>query len=356
LNKERVHQETLKAPVNVTWEITGKCNLRCTHCLSAEIRNHCLDELDFDQCCRFIDDLDRMEVFQINFGGGEPFLRGDFLQILGYAHSKNITTCVSTNGTTITSSLAQNLANMELLYVQVSLDGAQSTTNDAIRGKGTFEQIISGIELLVKEGFNRMSTNTVVTALNFREIKQIHELGRDYGIRTRLSRFRPSGDAKEVWEEYRLSKHQLTELSEFLSTHKDILTGDSFFSITSSARRELGLNMCGAAKMTLCVMPDGIIYPCAFLQGSIFRAGNITCESLASIWRDAPIFNRLRAIRRESCESCSRFTICHGGCPAVAYFLTNTLHHPDPECVATFQGDQFSQEFDNGESRHAGAI
>ena len=89
--------------------------------------------------------------------------------------------------------------------------------------------------MLVRHGFptHKLSTNTVVTAANFREILQIYALGRRYGVKTRLSRFRPSGNAQRAWQDYRLDASQLAELSAFLSAHKDVLTGDSFFSITA---------------------------------------------------------------------------------------------------------------------------
>jgi mycofactocin biosynthetic radical S-adenosylmethionine protein MftC len=328
------YNDLLSAPVNVTWEITSRCNLRCRHCLSADIMEHSGSELDFDQCCRFIDELDRLRVFQVNFGGGEPFLRPDFLDILDYAHRAGIVTCVSTNGTVIDEQLADRLGRMGLLYIQVSLDGVTAATNDAVRGAGTYDRIISGIKLLAASGVKGLSTNTVVTSANFREVLDIYRFGRNYGLKTRLSRFRPSGNAKRVWDELRLSKEQLSELSEFLSAHRDVLTGDSFFSITAADRRELGLNMCGAAKMTCSVVPDGTVYPCAFLQDPVFRAGSIVSESLESIWRDAPPFVALRNARIESCESCGRFGLCHGGCPAVAYFFTQSLDRADPECLA----------------------
>lgn len=356
MTRQLAYSELLTAPVNVTWEITNRCNLKCRHCLSAELMRQCDGELDFDQCARFIDELDRMKVFQINFGGGEPFLRDDFLDILEYAHRKGITTCVSTNGTMLTEGLAKKLAAMELLYIQVSLDGASADTNDAIRGKGTFPRIMSGIETLVNAGFPHLSTNTVVTSVNFKEILDIYRLGRRYGVKTRLSRFRPSGDARKVWEGYHLTATQIKELSVFLNAYRDVLTGDSFFSITSEARRELGLNMCGAAKMTLSVSPDGTVYPCAFLQDPFFVSGNVKRDSLETIWREAPALAMLRDIRIESCERCSRFTLCHGGCPAVAYYLTRSLNHSDPECMTAFH-DHFSyQESNNGVTRHARTI
>lgn len=342
------YNDLLSAPVNVTWEITTRCNLRCRHCLSADVMEGSGPELGFDQCCRFLDDLDRLGVFQVNFGGGEPFLRPDFPDILDYAHTKGIVTCVSTNGTVIDRNLAARLGAMDLLYIQVSLDGATAATNDAVRGAGTFERILAGIGLLAECGVRGLSTNTVVTAVNFREIVEIYRFGAERGLKTRLSRFRPSGNARRAWEDLHLSAGQLGELSLFLNAHRDVLTGDSFFSITGKERRELGLNMCGAAKMTCSVVPDGTVYPCAFLQDPAFESGNITTQPLGDIWCSAPAFIALRGARIESCESCSRFTLCHGGCPAVAYFLTDSLHRPDPECLGHLPAHPSGYESNNG--------
>lgn len=312
--------------------------------------------MTFDQCTRLIDELDRLKVFQINFGGGEPFLREDFLQILNYAHSKKITTCVSTNGTVLDDKLVKKLRAMDLLYIQVSLDGATPETNDQIRGDGTFEHILNGIRLLAKYEIPHFSINTVVTRINFTEIALLSELAKKFGAKTRLSRFRPSGRGKGAWDAYHLNKTQLCELSSYLGGHRDVLTGDSFFSITSEDRRDLGLNMCGAAKMTCSVSPDGSVYPCAFLQDSLFLAGNVMETSFESIWQESLALNMMREIRIESCQGCVRFGLCHGGCPAVAYFMTQSLEHSDPECMTSIQEHVFPQESNRGVLRHVGTV
>lgn len=328
-----LHKKQLSAPVNVTWEITNRCNLNCKHCLSAEQRANCAADMTLQECQYFLDDLADIRVFQVNIGGGEPFLREDILDILDYAHKKEIVTCVSTNGTMIDETLAKKLAAMDLLYIQISLDGATPQTNDIIRGQGSFAQAVAGIENLTKHKFPHLSINTVVNAKNFREIKDMYQMGKAYGAKTRLSRFRPAGSAKQVWEDYRLDKEQTMELAEILSKHKDLLTGDSFFSITLADRKHLGLNMCGAAKMTCCVTPDGSVYPCAFLQEEEFFAGSICKQSLKEIWQNSPVFNQLRNLKIESCGTCNRFDFCHGGCPAIAYFFKRSLDYPDPACI-----------------------
>jgi [mycofactocin precursor peptide]-tyrosine decarboxylase / 3-amino-5-[(4-hydroxyphenyl)methyl]-4,4-dimethylpyrrolidin-2-one synthase len=333
---QRLSNTPLRSPVNVTWEITEACNLRCTHCLSAGIRSQRRGELDLGQCRALLDELARMQVFQVNFGGGEPFLRGDFLEILRYAHSHGITTCVSTNGTLLDDSLVDSLLEMVAgapVYLQVSLDGARAETNDAIRGRGTFERILAGVELLTERDYPDFSLNMVVTRVNAGEVGDFDRLARRYGAKTRLSRFRPSGGGCNIWEDYRLTRDQLSALSTFLGEHPEILTGDSFFALTPESRRNLGMSMCGAAKMTCAVAPDGSVYPCAFLCDPAFLAGNVAVESLGDIFSSSPVFRRFRGLEVESCRGCDRFSVCHGGCPAVGYFLTESMGLPDPECL-----------------------
>ena len=330
---QRLSTLPLRSPVNVTWEITEACNLDCAHCLSAELRAAGHGELDLVECRSLLDELARMQVFQVNFGGGEPFLRADFLDILRYAHRLGITTCVSTNGTMLDDGLVDALLDIAPVYLQVSLDGAKPETNDAIRGTGTFERILAGIEILACRHYPDFSLNMVVTRLNVTEISAFDALARRYGAKTRLSRFRPSGGGCHTWEDYRLTREQLAELSASLGDHPEILTGDSFFALTPDSRRNLGLNMCGAAKMTCAVAPDGGVYPCAFLADPAFLAGTVVEERLGDIFRASPVFAGFRDLEVEACRGCGRFSICNGGCPAVGYFLTESMGLPDPECL-----------------------
>jgi mycofactocin radical SAM maturase len=321
----------LSAPVNITWEITRKCNLHCIHCLSAS-SDESPGELSFAECKGIVDQLARLKVFEINFGGGEPLLKHYFLPLLNYIHKKGIVTCVSTNGTVLTEEAIACFTDNPLINVQVSLDGATPEVNDAIRGKGTYRKIISGIEVLSGKGIN-LSINTVVTSVNYAQLDKLKELATSYGARLRVSRFRPSGRARESWEALRLNPSQLQELSTWLGSEPSILTGDSFFSISPDGRRQLGLDMCGACKMTCCIDPLGDVYPCAFMQDELFRGGNLREKSFKEIWDGAPVFASFRRLEPASCRACPRFEKCRGGCPAVAYFLNKELDSADPECL-----------------------
>jgi mycofactocin radical SAM maturase len=325
----------LSAPVNLTWEITRQCNLNCIHCLSSSDRE-APAELELAECLVVVDQLAALRVFEINFGGGEPLLKGYFVHLLRYIHERGIVTCISTNGTVLDDEALAYFAGNPLVNIQVSLDGATPEVNDRIRGPGTFARIIRGIERFA--GLDvPLSINTVVTSLNFAQLGRLKELAGSFGARLRVSRFRPSGRARKSWEMLRLGSSQLRELSDWLGEDTSILTGDSFFSISGDGRRRLGLDMCGAAKMTCCIDPLGMVYPCAFLQEERFCAGSLRETPLREIWDASPVFRSFRELEPESCRKCPRFSECRGGCPAVAYFINRDLNSPDPECLANWR-------------------
>jgi mycofactocin biosynthetic radical S-adenosylmethionine protein MftC len=321
----------LSAPVNVTWEVTYACNLSCIHCLSDSGRKR-EGELSTEEALRVIDQLAACKVFQFNIGGGEPFMRPDFLDLMDYAHEKGMVTCISTNGTLIDKATARRLDH-PLVYIQVSLDGADEQSNDAIRGRGSYKKVLGALEHLCNRDIE-VSINCVLTRRSYPELDRLVELAASYGAKLRVSRFRPSGRGKDSWAELNVQRNEMGDFSKWLARHLAVSTGDSFFSVTTEERRSLGLNMCGACKLTCCLSPKGEIYPCAFLQEPEFYAGKLPAEDFATIWETSPVFDSFRQLEIKSCESCQRFDMCHGGCPAIAYHTQRKLGLPDPGCLA----------------------
>ena len=333
----------LRAPVNVTWEITQKCNLRCVHCLS-DSGSALENELTHEECLGLIDRMAGVKIFQVNIGGGEPFIRRGFPDLLAYSHEKGLVTCVSTNGTLMDNDMAKRLSAMNRLYLQVSLDGATEDVNDAVRGKGTYRKILESLDCLVRHGV-RFSINAVLTRTNFSQLDTLRSMAGEYGAELRVSRFRPSGRGKDSKGVLGPTKDQLETFAEWLEDHDLIRTGDSFFCLTSESRRNKGLDMCGAAKMTCCISPGGDVYPCAFLRETPFLAGNVRESSLKDLWDKAPVFRMFRNLDVKSCLTCYRFETCRGGCPAMAYHTYDDISMPDPECLVNLKQDLHSDRY-----------
>ncbi|MGH3352500.1 MAG: mycofactocin radical SAM maturase, partial [Nocardioides sp.] len=182
----------LDAPICLTWELTYACNLACVHCLSSSGRRD-PNELSTEQAKAVIDELQRMQVFYVNIGGGEPTVRPDFWELLDYAVAHDVGVKFSTNGVRITRERAAQLAASDYVDVQISLDGATAEVNDAVRGRGSFDMAVRALANLQEAGFTDSKISVVVTRENVRQLDEFKALADTYGATLRLTRLRPSG-------------------------------------------------------------------------------------------------------------------------------------------------------------------
>ena len=159
----------LDAPICLTWELTYACNLSCVHCLSSSGRRD-PRELSTEQCKAVIDELERMQVFYVNIGGGEPTVRSDFWELVDYATAHHVGVKFSTNGVRIDEKVAAKLAASDYVDVQISLDGATAEVNDAVRGPGSFAMAIRALENLSAAGFRDAKISVVVTRHNVSQL------------------------------------------------------------------------------------------------------------------------------------------------------------------------------------------
>jgi [mycofactocin precursor peptide]-tyrosine decarboxylase / 3-amino-5-[(4-hydroxyphenyl)methyl]-4,4-dimethylpyrrolidin-2-one synthase len=322
----------LRAPICLTWEITYACNLRCVHCLSSSGRR-APDELTTAEATRLIDDWAEMRVFYVNVGGGEPMVRPDFFRLMEHAVSRGVGVKFSTNGSRIDAAAARWIASTDRLDVQISLDGVDAAVNDVIRGEGSYANARHAMDLLAERGV-AFKLNHVVTRRSAGSLDALHALACRYGAQLRLTRLRPSGRGREVWEQLRLTQAQNRLLYDWLRAHPDVLTGDSFFHLSALGEPLDGLGMCGAGRIVCCVDPRGDVFACPFVLVDEFRAGNVRSQPFAEIWRASALFHRLRGSQvGGGCQSCGAYDRCHGGCMAVKHFAGMALDDPDPECV-----------------------
>ena len=328
---QRFLQGGLSAPITVTWEITAACNIACVHCLSASGKRR-PRELTTQQSLALVDELAEMQVFQIHFGGGEPFLYPGIWQVLERCRERELVMCISTNGTLITPERARRLAQLDPIYFQVSLDGGTPQTNDRIRGQGVFTRAMRGLELLAAEKLS-LTVNSVLTRYSFAELDRLHDIAASFGAKLRVTRLRPSGRGQQVWDELHPTREQYKAFAGWLGEHSDVLTADSFFHLNAFGNKLAGLDMCGAATATCCICPEGEVYPCAFFQAPEFEAGNLHDHQFQDIWRSSALFAFYRSMGGGSCSGCGQYGVCHGGCPATKWFVHQSLQIKDPECV-----------------------
>ena len=325
----------LSSPICLTWELTYACNLACVHCLSSSGRRD-PRELTTAECQAVIDTLQRMQVFYVNIGGGEPTVRPDFWELVEYSTARQVGVKFSTNGIRLDAAAARRLAASDYIDVQISLDGATADVNDAVRGTGSYETATRAMANLAAAGFRGFKISVVVTRHNVPQLDEFKKIADDHGAHLRLTRLRPSGRGADVWPELHPTAAQQRELYDWLAARgEQVLTGDSFFHLSPYGKPLPGLNMCGAGRVVCLIDPVGDVYACPFAIHENFLAGSVRQPGgFEAVWRESRLFADLRQPQTGgACRSCGSFDSCRGGCMAAKFFTGLPLDGPDPECV-----------------------
>lgn len=136
-------------PFKLMYFPTNACNLRCAICWQ---RRGVYDysELPPERQVALINEAIALDVRELVIGGGgEPLARWNRLKpLFRTARDAGLYGMLFTNGTLISEEVATSLVDMEWSKVLISLDGPQGA-NDEVRGAGTFERIIGGLDRLL---------------------------------------------------------------------------------------------------------------------------------------------------------------------------------------------------------------
>ncbi|MBS1876742.1 MAG: radical SAM protein [Acidobacteria bacterium] len=323
------------------WHVTERCNLRCAHCYQSPDR---VPELPFDDLLKvlnqFIELLDRFNPparGHVTLTGGEPFLRPDFLRLLETVAALKPRICfaVLTNGSLVDEEMAWRLAKLGPGFVQVSLDGVQST-HDAVRGEGNFERTVEAARNLSRA---RIPTYISFTAHrgNYREFPEVVRIGRKAGAtRVWADRLVPIGACQLetlTKDETRAFVHIMRESRE--EAHR------GWFSNTQvPMHRALQFldggwpYHCTAGDTLITVEPNGDVCPCRRMPSLV---GNVFERPLAEIYFESPLLTALRDRGRicEGCESCEHEPKCRGGLRCLSAAVTGNPLTADPGCWLT---------------------
>jgi mycofactocin radical SAM maturase len=328
-------QYGLNSPICLTWELTYACNLACVHCLSSSGRRD-PRELTTAECRSVVDELQKMQVFYVNIGGGEPTVRPDFWELLDYSIDHNVGVKFSTNGIKLDARRAEQLARTDYVDVQISLDGATADVNDHVRGPGSYDTAMRALENLAAAGFAQPKISVVMTRQNVDQLDEFKAIADKFGAQLRITRLRPSGRGADVWDELHPTAAQQRQLYDWLVARGDgVLTGDSFFHLSAYGQSLPGLNLCGAGRVVCLIDPVGDVYACPFAIHDNFLAGNVRSPGgFETVWRESELFSELRQPQTGgACRSCGHYDACQGGCMAAKFFTGLPLDGPDPECV-----------------------
>lgn len=327
------------------WHITERCNLRCTHCYQED---HSKQELSYKELLLIVDQfkalLNRLKqdrsvptLGHINISGGEPFIRKDFLDLLEVFHRNKdrFSFGILTNGTFIDHAMAVRLRKLGPRFVQVSIEGSEST-NDKIRGRGTFERTTSALKHLIQEKVHSVISFTAHRD-NYHEFPAVARLGVTLGVsRVWSDRLIPWGRGSDLRHQM-LTPEETREFFEIMVKTRDEAQRN-FYRTEIAMHRALQFLAgggrpyhCGAGDTLLTVQSNGDLYPCRRMP---IKVGNLLEKPLVELYYENDLFHALRNPNRisEGCNECSFIDKCRGGLKCLSYAVTGDPFQADPGC------------------------
>jgi len=324
----------LTSPLAVHLEVSGSCNLKCSHCFAGEFPGGG-QRLELAELDRLFAEMSRRGSFRLGLTGGEPLLREDLFEIVDLALAHGLSPCVTTNGILLDETKAREFGSRELLWLNVSLEGSSPATNDAIRGRGSFERVMQNLKILSRHA--KFSLAFTVMRTNLHEIGNCAELALKVGAESAVFRpLYPVGSARRhldlmpSFAEYSAALEILTERGS-----ANIDENCPSIAFGPATRRPFSFvysnHGCGAGNTVCSISNTGDLSPCSFL-GPDFQIGNIRDHSFSDLWQHGS----LEAFRRRSGpQKPENRERVDQGCRARALWFNGSIDARDswiPEC------------------------
>ena len=173
--------------LSVHWELTYRCNETCTHCYLDVFKPNATvaGELSTEQVVDGLDQCAAMGALNVTFSGGEALVRQDFFEIAEHARRKRFAVRIFTNGILVTPKLADRIAALNPVMVEVSLYAADAQTHETITmRRRSWELTVRALRLLHERGIHTQ----VKTPLMHENVRQLNALREPVSASTRSSR------------------------------------------------------------------------------------------------------------------------------------------------------------------------
>ncbi len=359
-------------PLLVFWETTKACLLACKHCRARAIREPLPGELTTEEGKRLIEMVAEFgKPYPILiFTGGDPLMRRDIWELIGYAKSLGLRVGLAPSVTPLLND--ENIKRIKEVgvdAVSISLDAPVPEVHDSIRGyPGIWKRTVEVIRRFVEEGV-RVQVNTVVMRDTVEHLADMVPLLLELGVNTwEVFYLVPVGRAQMgqmlTPQEFEDVSHFLYEASKYgilvrttegpmfrrvswvrraleekgLDPDEVLKPGPLYKRLVSRLRERLGeprgkplAQTVGTrdGKGIIFIGYDGRVYPSGFME---YHIGNIREKSLVELYRNHPLLKKIRAAEfKGRCGVCEFRDIC-GGSRARAYHVTGDPLGEDPAC------------------------
>ena len=263
-------------PISISLEPTTSCNLRCPECpsgLRSFTRPVGMANEDFLK--RVIDELTHHLMYITFYFQGEPYLHPGFLELVNYAHAKNIYTATSTNAHFLHEENSRSTVESGLDRLIISIDGTSQETYEQYRVGGRLNKVIEGTKNIInwKKKLHSHTPHVIFQFLvlksNEHEMNDVKRLGAELGVDE--VRFKSA-----QFYDYENGNERIPLQGKFSRYKKN---ADGKFSIKNKL-----LNHCWKMWHSCVITWDGKVVPCCFDKDAQHVLGDLNQQSFEEIW------------------------------------------------------------------------
>jgi radical SAM protein with 4Fe4S-binding SPASM domain len=337
----------------VPWRCTFACDSNCAHCTSAG-KPAFSDEMDTATAKRLVDQVHDFGATFFGITGGEPLLREDLFEIIGYARKIGLKVSIITDGHLLDNKAFEGIVKNEV-RVSISIDGAE-TVNDQIRGKGAYASAVSLLEKLSGTGlldclvYTFANVEYKVTNVDEVDFRHVIDLAASHGARwvvfhglVPYSSDKTCLKADPSPAQYEWAMNKLYDLSLEYKGKPYVNVYVPFYARIAKQRglpnfddwySNFFLGKCWFGKF-MSIAENGDAIPCSY--NDVYRFGNVREKALKEIWdglQSSEFFAKARDKTniKGKCGVCEYKEVC-GGCRTAALFYTGDLLESDPRCA-----------------------
>lgn len=326
VNKLRYEENAMETisvksmPKELQIETTVRCNMDCIMC-DRKARERLAKDMTLEEFKKIVDQLEGVVKLHMH-GIGEPLLNKDFISMVAYAKSKNIQVCFNDNMSLLDRKKAEELINIGLDELRMSLDASDITTYSEIRKSNLYNTVIKNIKDManakseLKRALPVLKIVVVGMRKNLKQIPSIVETAYNLGIGEVVVQ------SMQTWSRKELVEYADKETAIFV---EDIEKVKAVFQeakeIAIKRKIKLILPPLQGTKYT-CTWPwtscfitaDGYITPCCNCPDpELFNFGNIRNARIKDIWFGPEYEDFRKALKSEHIpEICSGCIIYEG--------------------------------------------
>jgi radical SAM protein len=359
-NARMIQADFAKAPFTIAWEVTRACAYACVHCRADAQHQRDPRELSTAEAKELVDRLAAFGNHPILvFTGGDPMMRPDLFEIIGYATERGLRCSLTPTATALpTRERLEKARDAGIRRIALSLDAPRAEIHDAFRQvPGSWQRTMDILHRAQTVGLS-VQVNTTVAKHNVDILPEMIPFIQEVdAVQWSLFFLVPTGRAMK---EQMISAEQHERVFNWLYD----LSLNAPFDIKSTAapmyrrvaiqrkRAEQGADTPvtfqgagfqfadGLNRPTkgvndgngfLFISHVGEIQPSGFLP---ITAGNVRTDDVIEVYRHSQLFMDLRSPEKIKgrCGVCEYRDVC-GGQRGRAYGMTGDYLESDPACA-----------------------